>query len=225
VVGCGGDDDEGSAATTTTVDSAAAPTETQEEQSDPAVDERIAEEAGLVLEDFPTGWQQNDEQADRKPSECSGVQEARAAASARVPSPRFLHGESTFAESVVYIYADESAASEAFAGLVGRETRTCLGEEIGQRAGEAEEEDLEFGEPTTSRVVIDPLGDERDATRITIPVSAQGIDVDIIADYVLVRVGRGIAAVTFVDTLTAFDEDLKAELTSKVVRRLSAALD
>jgi hypothetical protein len=49
--------------------------------------------------------------------------------------------------------------------------------------------------------------------------------VDIIADYVLVRVWRGIAAVTFVDTLTAFDEDLKAELMSKVVRCLSAALD
>jgi hypothetical protein len=47
-------------ATTTTSDSAAAPTEAQEEQSDPAADKRIAEEAGLVLEDFPTGWQQND---------------------------------------------------------------------------------------------------------------------------------------------------------------------
>jgi hypothetical protein len=55
-------------------------------------------------------------------------------------------------------------------------------------------------------------------------VSAQGIGGDLIIDVVFVRVGRDVALVTFIDDLTPFDEDLKAELTSTVVRRLSGAL-
>jgi hypothetical protein len=72
---------------------------------------------------------------------------------------------------------------------------------------------------------MDPLGDERDASRITLPVTSEGTEVDVFADHVLVRVGRGLALLTFVDVLSAFDEELSADLTSTVVRRLAAGLD
>jgi hypothetical protein len=41
---------------------------------------------------------------------------------------------------------------------------------------------------------------------------------------VFVRVGRAIALLTVADAFNAFDEDLKAELTSKMVRSLSSAV-
>jgi hypothetical protein len=72
---------------------------------------------------------------------------------------------------------------------------------------------------------MDPLGDERDASRIKFPVTTEGVDVDVFADYVLVRVGRAIGLVQFIDVLSAFDEDVSVELTGRVVRRLDAATD
>jgi hypothetical protein len=212
VLGCSGDDDD---------------------EADPAADKRIAEEAGFVLEDFPTGWQQGDEEDDdQEEAPCPAIRDAREATSARAESPEFREGRGAQAQSIAYIYPDEAAATQAFAGLTSNESRTCLGEAIGEVLGESLGEQAgpagggaEVGEPETSRVSTEPLGDEREAVRITVPVSAEGIDVDLVIDTVFVRVGRGIALPLFVDTFSAFDEDLKADLTSTVVRRLSAGLD
>lgn len=229
LVGCGGDDEDSGGGTATT-ERSEAPSETDSrEQPKVEADQRIGEKAELVLEDFPTGWQQADDEEDSERSECSGISDARDATSAQAFSPRFSRVENTSAENAVYVYADEAAATDAFAGLVSSETRRCLGEEIGELLGDEERAGpggkVEVGEPETSRVSIEPLGDEREAARITIPFQSQGIDVDVTIDAVFVRVGRGIAALVFVDVLSGFDEDLKAELTSKVVRRLSAGLD
>jgi hypothetical protein len=82
----------------------------------------------------------------------------------------------------------------------------------------------EAGELETSRVSIEPLGDEREAARFTVPISSEGIEVDLVIDVVFVRVGRAIALLTVADAFNVFDEDLKAELTSKMVRSLSSAV-
>ena len=223
LLGCDGDEEEDAAApaTTTAQSAPASPTETAE--PDPAADKRIAEESGLVLEDFPSGWQENDEDPDRV-SRCAAIQEARETTSARGGSPRFSrHNNNTSAESVTYVYAEEPAAAEAFAQLATAETRSCLADD----ARDVLEEDgsLEVGEPETARVAMDPLGDERDASRITFPVTSEGTELDVFADYVVVRAGRGLALLTFIDVLSPFDEELGAELTSRVVRRLSSGLD
>jgi hypothetical protein len=234
VLGCSGDDDDDSAATTTATDPrAGSQTETKEEQADAAADKRIAEEAVFVLEDFPTGWQQVDDEDDaQEEAPCSGIRDARDAVSARASSPEFREGESAQAQSIAYLYPDEATATQAFGSLTSDESRACLGEAFGEALGERLGEQAgpagggaEVGEPETSRVSIEPLGDEREAVRITVSVSAEGIEVDLVIDTVFVRVGRGIALPLFVDTFSAFDEDLKADLTSTVVRRLSAGLD
>jgi hypothetical protein len=41
---------------------------------------------------------------------------------------------------------------------------------------------------------------------------------------VFVRVGRGVAALTFVDTLTPFDAGLREDLTRKGTRRLTTGI-
>ena len=92
---------------------------------------------------------------------CTGVNEARAATSARDVSPTFSRGETTNAQSIAYVYAGEPAATEAFDKLASAETRTCLGTELAERVGD--EPDVKVGEAKTSRVAIDPIGDQREA--------------------------------------------------------------
>ena len=67
----------------------------------------------------------------------------------------------------------------------------------------------------------DPLGDERDAARITVPVMSEGVDLDVIVDMVFVQAARGLTLTLFIGVLTPFDEDLRDELTATSVRRLS----
>jgi hypothetical protein len=59
---------------------------------------------------------------------------------------------------------------------------------------------------------------------VTVPLSAEGLDVDVYIDLVFVRVGRAVTPSIFVDVLTPFEEDLRAQLTDRVVRRLNVAL-
>ena len=60
-------------------------------------------------------------------------------------------------------------------------------------------ESVEVGELETSRVSIEPLGDDREAAGFTIPITTEGIDVDFVIDVVYVRVGRAIALLTLLD--------------------------
>ena len=83
---------------------------------------------------------------------------------------------------------------------------------------------LQVGEPRTSRVSVDPLGDQRDGGRVTLPVTTGWQEVELFTDFVFVRASRGIALMPFVDALSPFDQDLRADLTSKVSRRLASEL-
>jgi hypothetical protein len=227
--GCGGGDDDGAPASqdTPTAQQSETPTATAEPTPDPEEDEAIVRRAQLRLEDFPSDWQEQDEdQTDT--SDCDGVQEAREAANARERSPQFSQGENTAAQSVVYTFVDEEQASEMFAKLSSRELRTCLGEELADTVADvatgADAGELTIGEASTARIQVDPLGDEREGGRVTLPLETQGLELELTVDYVAVRVGRGLALLQMID-LGPFDEDLRADLTSKVVRRLAVGLN
>ena len=126
-------------------------------------------------------------------------------------------------ENTVYVYADEATAQEAFDGLTSGRTRQCIGEQLGKRM--AAEAGLEVGRVRTTRLAIDPLGDQFDAARLIFPVSSQDVDVDLIVDVVYVRVGRAANLLLFLNSNSPFDEQLRAGLTAATVRRLSGALD
>jgi hypothetical protein len=224
-VGCSDDDDRATSQASTTEAETAPATETSEDQ-------RIADEAQLTLEDFPTGWQENDENAQEpEQSPCDAVKEARGSTTARGASPDFSEGNNTEAGSFAYIYADEPDAAQAFDALASDETRECLGQSIADELADQAAErgvtgsDLEVGDASTSRVSIDPLGDDREAIRVQVPISSEGVDADYYIDAAYIRVGRGIALLTTIDLLSPFDEELRADLLSKVVRRLSTSLE
>jgi hypothetical protein len=196
----------------------------------PAQEQRTARRAQLRLSDFPADWQQ---QTAHRRASCERIRGSRRAASGRAISPSFHQpdynhqGAYPAVTSAVNLYADEAEAANWFARLSTRKTLACLAETLAERAekrasraGSA----LAVGEPTTARVHVDTVGDERAGGRVTLPLTAQGVDVDLIFDYVFVRTGRGVALLALADTQVPFDENWRAELTGTLTRRLAAAL-
>jgi hypothetical protein len=232
LVGCGGggaDDSKpstGARAPSSQTSSTTAPTQPQR---DKAAEQKIVDAAQLRLSDFPSGWQQSDDESDSEDSPCGGIRDAKKTTTAHGSAPDFSTNDSTQATNTIYLYADEGAAHIAFSRLTDRDTRVCIGKELGKNfekqsksKGPGQSDSAEVGTPSTGELSIKPLGDERAAGRVTLPVSAQGQNVDVILDLIFVRAGRGMAIMIFVDVLSPFDEDLRADLTGKVVRRLTA---
>jgi hypothetical protein len=188
-------------------------------------DATIAARAQLRLDDLPAGWQRL-RKADESTADCPGVRGPRTATSGRANSPTFTDANERQADSGVYVFADAAQARAAFGELTSDATRKCLGDWLAKRIREqaATEADLKVGKPSSSRLRVGPLGDRADAGRVTVPLSAEGADVELSADFVFVQVGRGIALLAFLDVLAPFDADLRADLTAKVVGRLAAGL-
>ena len=215
---CGGSGDGGTAGTATP-NSTATTAPASSPTPDASVDRQIARESRLRLEDFPSGWTEadNDESNSAK---CEGVEEAKKATTARANSSRFGEGENTEVQNSVYLFADEAAAEQAFTQLSGKETRVCYAESVTDALEEAG--GLEVGNASSARLSLDPLGDQREAARVTVPVTTEeGLDVDVIVDLVFVRADRGISLGLFIDVLSPFDSDLREQLTATSVRRLS----
>ncbi len=69
-----------------------------------------------------------------------------------------------------------------------------------------------------------PLGDERAAGRITIPLTSKGATVDATVDVIFVHSGRGIVTDTFIGVGPLFDGGLEYTLHKLVVDRMNAGL-
>lgn len=210
---------------TTGTTTSPAPTTTQTTTGSAAADQRVARDAQLKLSDFPSGWEQKDRTQEAKAwAACQGVDAAKAAASARQTSPDFAERNHTYAGNFAYIYADVPTATRAFGELSSEHTRTCLGDALAKYLPGQVREGAEIGKITTGQVAMQPVGDERTLTRLTVPLKANGLNVDVTLDLVFVRVGRGIAGLQFQDVLSPFDETLRTRLTTTAVDRLKTAL-
>ena len=211
VTGCGGSSDSKSASTQE-------PTATA--TSDRAADRAIALDSTLKLEDFPSGWTQAEEGEEPARVQCEQIEAAKAKTTARTNPPRFSAGENTAVQSSVYLFADESTAERAFEQVAGKSTRLCYVEAVLQAL--EQRKDLEVGDATSARLALDPLGDQRDAGRVTVPLTtAEGVEVDLVADMVFVRSDRGLSLGLFIDVVSPFDSDLREQLTATSAQRLS----
>jgi hypothetical protein len=126
-------------------------------------------------------------------------------------------------QNSIYLFADEPTAKTQFEQLTRKDTRSCYAQAVTKAL--ASTGGLKVGKTESARLSIDPLGDDRDAGRITVPVTSQGVDVDVIVDVVFVRAGRGMTITLFMDLISSFDADLRDQLTATSVRRLSDNLD
>ena len=217
---CGGSDDpapSSDSAGTPAATATATPTPTPDREADG----RVARQSTLTLEDFPSGWTEtpDDESNDSK---CEQVEAAKAQTTARATSPRFSEGENTQVQNSIYVFADASTAEQAFAQVSGEETRLCYADTVTEAL--KGQTDLDVGETQSARLSLDPVGDQREAARLTVPLSAEGVDVDLVIDLVFVRADRGLSLSLFINVSAPFDADLREELTATSVTRLSDAL-
>ena len=151
----------------------------------PAADDKTAAEfAALKIEDFPTGWTAN-ESAENLESRCEEVEAAQKLTSARANSPRFSQGQTTLAQNAIYVFEDEATAEQAFGDVSGQETQDCYSKAVTDVfAGQA---GIESGTPQIAPLEITPVGDEHAAARVTVPIEAQGLELNVSIDLVFVR--------------------------------------
>jgi hypothetical protein len=230
-VGCGSTSDDSSFSAGAGAESSTSTSAPKAPQRDKAAEQKIVDGAQLRLSDFPSGWERSDDDSDSSDSPCDGIQQAKESTTAHGAGANFGHGDTTAATSAVYLYVDEGAAHTAFHQLTDSGTRVCIGKTFGEgiekeskSKGPGQSDSADVGKPTTGQLSMDPLGDERSAGRVTVPISAQGINVDLILDLVFVRAGRGIGIMIYIDAFSPFDDGLRADLTGKVVRRLTVGV-
>lgn len=245
VAGCGDDD------TTTTGDTTAETPEQPEETSAPEDepddeepdddsedDQAIADGALLTLSDFPSGWTEKTDDDDR--DEAKEEEQERAIAECLGVDYERLYGDDISAESPTFVSPDDEEVSNT-AGLEDTEedaifvmetlasddAARCFAE-VFQKLIEDEEmgEGVEVGAVSFDRLSLrDDLGDESNGFRVTIPIAADGMEVDAYLDVAVARVGRGGITVQTFSMFTPFDTAELERYTELAADRLRDGLD
>jgi hypothetical protein len=156
----------------------------------------------LGVDDFPSGWAAADDTdaLDNSKAPCDAVNDAKRDVSARANSPDFTKGESSQVTNSIYVFADEARAEKAFAALAAEDTRRCFGKSLAD--GLDDSNGLDVGDVQTASMSTDPVGDDRAASRLSIPVTNKGVDFDLHADLVFVRSGRAISLSLFINAFS-----------------------
>lgn len=183
-------------------------------------DQDAAMESGLELEDFPSDWEQDGE-GPGTAGDCEPVGAAQELATVNSTARRFSR-ELLRAESTVLVFADEAAAQEGYGQLTSAASGQCLADAI--TAGVGSDPEAEVGQAQISDVAVEPHGDEAHGKRVSVPVKSRAAEVEINAEVVVARAGRGVAMLTFVNPAEPFDERLRERLTKAVVERVDEAL-
>ncbi len=237
LAGCSSDNDPDGAGESPQDQPAADDPRTEEQR---AADEAAAATMVLMLADFPAGWEStppeeenpDDDRFDAELAECLGVDlSVIQGNNPKAESPTFTSPNDEEVTSEVTFTATPEDAIEALAVRRGPEALSCYEDTIGAQIedavanppeGEETPDNLELGDPTINEMSFGAFGDESIAFRVTIPLSADGFNVDLYIDVVNVRVGRVGVTTTFQSVLSPFDTEEAARLTGIVVDRVPA---
>jgi hypothetical protein len=184
----------------------------------PLTDAQVARRGVLRRSDFPAEWK--DSRPKGKRLKCPATTAARTAASALVRSPTFTTGPNTEVEAAAYVFHRPAAADKHYGALAKPAYASCL---MRGFTGLLTKAGYTIGSTATASLTLDAVGDERTGTRLTIPVSRQGVDASILLDVVVVRSGRALALQLFVDAVNPFDSGFRDKLIATQVRRLRDA--
>jgi hypothetical protein len=205
-----------------------------------AADAQAAEELNLTLRDFPAGWEamppDGDEDDDERVwsdlADCMGVEAAEFDQdNPKSESPSFSNADDEEVTSEVAFTATRDDAIHSIEMMQRDEMPGCYAKEIeallrdnllNPSEGQEVPDDLEMGKPTVNPMSFAQLGDDSLAYRVTLPLSASGIDADLYVDIVVVRVGRVGVTMTFQSVFTPFDPGQAEELLRAVVDRIPA---
>jgi hypothetical protein len=129
-------------------------------------------------------------------ADCLGVDPAELNAdNPEAVSPSFSSSNDEEASVEVDFTPSEEAATRTLELLADDAAPGCFVEAMqtvieDNTAQEDLPEDVEVGDATFNRLSFAALGDESTAFRLTVPVSAEGIEVDVFFDLIFARVGR-----------------------------------
>ena len=221
--------------------SSSAPPAPDDSRSDAerSADQQLADDAVLKLTDLPPGWESapaddetNNDELSAELAECLDVDPTFFDSSnPTAESPTFTSAQDEQITSEVAVTASAEDAIERVEILRREDTPGCyatairhlLEQSIENPAdGDEVPEGLELGDPTFNPMSFAALGDDTVAFRATIPVSAQGFDVEVYIDFVAVRVGRVGTTMTFQSQFSPFDTAEEERLTRIVVDRIPA---
>lgn len=232
VVAACGDDDATSAddAETTTTSTTAAP----DDAASTGDDQSIAESALLQLSDFPDGWQEqppdedevDDTESQQRIADCIGVDYERIyGEDADADSPTFASPEGAEVSNSAGVEASEEEAAFAFETLSSDTAIDCIAQEFQNFLAErAPTDGVEVGEVSINRMSFADQGEESAAYRVTVPLVANGQEVDVYVDIVVARVGRGGVTVQALSIFEPFPTEDLARYTEIAVDRLTQAL-
>jgi len=190
-----------------------------------AIDRRIAGEAGLRRSDFPAGWSSSPAPAQTMGSPCRGLNEARAAVSARAKSRDFRLDDSATADTTVYVYPDTATAVHSFAQLTSHRTTACLVHALRESvAFQLAAQGATLDSLTSHVMTIAPVGDQHAADLVTVHISAGATKATAYANIIFIRVGRAVAGFSLGGVGQMFDTGLQMKLAKAVADRLTSSL-
>jgi hypothetical protein len=199
-----------------------------------ADDTAAAEAVLLTVDDLPAGWsagapddEEEDEELQAALAECLGVDpELLDPDNPQAKTPDFTSPDGGDQVTADVTFTPSAAHAGTAFDILGRdETPRCYAEALQTATAQAVEDGemppgVEFGEPTFEELSFPDLGDESTAFRITIPVAAQGTEIELYGDVALVRVGRVGIEATFLTELRPFDTEEAAELVQVMIDRV-----
>lgn len=215
---------------------APATSESSASEQDLDADLVAAQAAVLTLADFPSGWSElatSDDASDaqdelnRARAECfGGSSEGLLEGDARAETDEFVSPDEVTVSQVVLVTASDDEAVALFEGFVEPEVPTCLAEvyndQIDNLLADAPA-GTEVGEITVGALNVTPVGDEATALRVTVPVSADGLSVEVVLDLVLTRSGRTLSGLSFESTFAPVPIELLEEYSGLAASRLPGA--
>ena len=215
----GGDEDAGGTAVPAPAKSAS-PASTA---TDPA---KAAGAKAAVLQgsDFPPGWapQPEEEGLDleitwRDLTRCLGV-ENMAPPAGTATSMTYRRGLATQARSTVE-YTTESSASAMATALAGPRFRECAKEAFTADVKRSAPEGGVPGPVEVAPLDVPQLGQKTFASRITVTVNLQELQVPLFQDFLVIFEGGTVVRMLFLDTGGPFPQELARSLAEKVVGR------
>lgn len=198
-------------------------------------DQAIADGSVLTLADFPAGWEakksdgDKDEAENRRIAECTAVSydELYGGTSGDADSKDFTSSDDDTISNSVTVSPDEATTIKAFEISSGDKFLSCVEDELQKYLEKeaAKEDDITVGDATVNQMSFDQFGDQTLAFKVTIPMKSQGIGIDVIGEFVHVRVGRASSLITAQSSVTPFDLDELTKLVRVSTDRLSAKLN
>ena len=236
---CSSDDGDDAADPTTTTTT----TEAETSGRDLEADRELASGALLRLSDLPTGWEATPDDGDdddddseafaERFAQCTGIDEEDWFGAqddddrASVDSPDFENADDETVAHTVSVAEDAARAERAFGVLQLDATPGCLTEAFGEMIRAAAEEEpqegFSIGEITVNELSFPSLAQRTAAFRATVPVAAQGVEVELYLDMIFVQAGRMTSVLMTQGVVEPFDPALAEELATTAADRLDAS--